>query len=51
MMHVMFFCGRDADMAELWVCACGRVLLIDLLHRWYDVRAPGDERVAHTGMR
>ena len=51
MMHIMLFHSIDADLAELWVCACGRVILIDVLHRWYDVRAPGDQHAAHTGVR
>ena len=51
-LHILHFIGLDADMAELWRCkACGRVILVDLLHRWWDVRAPGDGGVAHTGMR
>lgn len=51
-LHILVYAGRDADLAERWVClTCGRVLLIDWPHRWRDVRVAGDETAAHTGMR
>ena len=52
MMHVLTYCGPDADLSERWVCQqCGRVILIDLARRWWDVRVAGDIRAGHTGVR